>query len=140
MVIVDWCLYIFFFFFFKQKTAYEMRISDWSSDVCSSDLKAKVIACLPENGTAVLNADDPRVMAMADRFAGSIITFGLAEQAALRAEQVRSAWPERLSFTAVYQGQAVEIRTRLCGTHWASAVLAALAVGLAAGIPNRKSP
>src|SRR3546814_17827786 len=29
----------FFFFFFKQKTAYEMRISDWSSDVCSSDLE-----------------------------------------------------------------------------------------------------
>src|SRR3546814_16223603 len=28
-----------FFFFFKQKTAYELRISDWSSDVCSSDLK-----------------------------------------------------------------------------------------------------
>src|SRR3546814_7644970 len=28
----------FCFFFFKQKTAYEMRISDWSSDVCSSDL------------------------------------------------------------------------------------------------------
>src|SRR3546814_18185266 len=31
-----WCIY--FIFFFKQKTAYEMRISDWSSDVCSSDL------------------------------------------------------------------------------------------------------
>src|SRR3546814_13261651 len=30
------------FFFFKQKTAYEMRISDWSSDVCSSDLKMLV--------------------------------------------------------------------------------------------------
>src|SRR3546814_4328477 len=30
------------FFFFKQKTAYEMRISDWSSDVCSSDLQARV--------------------------------------------------------------------------------------------------
>src|SRR3546814_10359367 len=29
-----------YFFFFKQKTAYEMRISDWSSDVCSSDLAA----------------------------------------------------------------------------------------------------
>src|SRR3546814_1348696 len=28
-------------FFFKQKTAYEMRISDWSSDVCSSDLEAQ---------------------------------------------------------------------------------------------------
>src|SRR3546814_8231120 len=32
-----WC-----FFFFKQKTAYEMRISDWSSDVCSSDLLSDV--------------------------------------------------------------------------------------------------
>src|SRR3546814_15691996 len=32
-----------FFFFFKQKTAYEMRISDWSSDVCSSDLQATLV-------------------------------------------------------------------------------------------------
>src|SRR3546814_2346855 len=32
------CYSLLFFFFFKQKTAYEMRISDWSSDVCSSDL------------------------------------------------------------------------------------------------------
>src|SRR3546814_7122475 len=32
------------FFFFKQKTAYEMRISDWSSDVCSSDLPAWVVS------------------------------------------------------------------------------------------------
>src|SRR3546814_8762882 len=36
------CLY-FCFFFFKQKTAYEMRISDWSSDVCSSDLHLAVL-------------------------------------------------------------------------------------------------
>src|SRR3546814_8078659 len=33
------------FFFFKQKTAYEMRISDWSSDVCSSDLRARGALC-----------------------------------------------------------------------------------------------
>src|SRR3546814_3872813 len=32
----------FVFFFFKQKTAYEMRISDWSSDVCSSDLDSLI--------------------------------------------------------------------------------------------------
>src|SRR3546814_3199542 len=32
-----------YFFFFKQKTAYEMRISDWSSDVCSSDLGCRII-------------------------------------------------------------------------------------------------
>src|SRR3546814_9963164 len=43
------------FFFFKQKTAYEMRISDWSSDVCSSDLGKKAEAISPsalENRTA----------------------------------------------------------------------------------------
>src|SRR3546814_10948730 len=39
------CSFISFsFFFFKQKTAYEMRISDWSSDVCSSDLAGRVAA------------------------------------------------------------------------------------------------
>src|SRR3546814_3710538 len=35
-------VYLYVIFFFKQKTAYEMRISDWSSDVCSSDLRALV--------------------------------------------------------------------------------------------------
>src|SRR3546814_2929969 len=34
-------VFLALFFFFKQKTAYEMRISDWSSDVCSSDLVAE---------------------------------------------------------------------------------------------------
>src|SRR3546814_10364451 len=38
MVICICCCKVSIFFFFKQKTAYEMRISDWSSDVCSSDL------------------------------------------------------------------------------------------------------
>src|SRR3546814_1074336 len=37
-------MYIPCCFFFKQKTAYEMRISDWSSDVCSSDLAAYIAA------------------------------------------------------------------------------------------------
>src|SRR3546814_10731551 len=40
-----------FFFFFKQKTAYEMRISDWSSDVCSSDLAAVVNSFRANGGT-----------------------------------------------------------------------------------------
>src|SRR3546814_2436626 len=37
------CTFIVGIFLFKQKTAYEMRISDWSSDVCSSDLLARLI-------------------------------------------------------------------------------------------------
>src|SRR3546814_4934090 len=49
-------MYRFVVFFFKQKTAYEMRISDWSSDVCSSDLrKARVdLDCLSVQGTGLV--------------------------------------------------------------------------------------
>src|SRR3546814_10252975 len=38
MCVLNHVVFCLLFFFFKQKTAYEMRISDWSSDVCSSDL------------------------------------------------------------------------------------------------------
>src|SRR3546814_3569039 len=50
-------LYVFWilFFFFKQKTAYEMRISDWSSDVCSSDLPVDVETGLCGRGTILVN-------------------------------------------------------------------------------------
>src|SRR3546814_9122115 len=46
-------------FFFKQKTAYEMRISDWSSDVCSSDLGSRITLPYPSVGateTVLLSA------------------------------------------------------------------------------------
>src|SRR3546814_16754648 len=53
-------------FFFKHKTAYEMRISDWSSDVCSSDLKSVVAAeesrpdeALPVAAAAAPDTDSP---------------------------------------------------------------------------------
>src|SRR3546814_10783001 len=51
-----------FFFFFKQKTAYEMRISDWSSDVCSSDLRRGSATSAGDGGDRrhrVLHAADP---------------------------------------------------------------------------------
>src|SRR3546814_19453846 len=40
LIITKDYIFCIFFFYFKQKTAYELRISDWSSDVCSSDLRA----------------------------------------------------------------------------------------------------
>src|SRR3546814_9984768 len=45
-------IHFFFVFFFKQKTAYEMRISDWSSDVCSSDLQPQAAGCRIRVGIA----------------------------------------------------------------------------------------
>src|SRR3546814_6305019 len=64
------------FFFFKQKTAYEMRISDWSSDVCSSDLVE----------TAVREAPGEQVEPGARRHRGRdgddlVVMFGLGDQA-----------------------------------------------------------
>src|SRR3546814_2560473 len=53
------CCYYCFFFFCKQKTAYEMRISDWSSDVCSSDLVVAVPALAAVAGLLVGSASSP---------------------------------------------------------------------------------
>src|SRR3546814_10706125 len=50
MYVFGCCELFFWFFFFKQKTAYEMRISDWSSDVCSSDLVGVVEAAADDEG------------------------------------------------------------------------------------------
>src|SRR3546814_9414194 len=74
------------FFFFKQKTAYEMRISDWSSDVCSSDLPLAIITGVgPGTGAALarrfhaggyrvamLARDASRLGALAEELPGSI--------------------------------------------------------------------
>src|SRR3546814_1681011 len=57
-----------FVFFFKQKTAYEMRISDWSSDVCSSDLQVQELVRQfglrrgPECALAIVPVHDQRVV------------------------------------------------------------------------------
>jgi len=101
--------------------------------------KGKLVASLPPLGTAVLNADDMHVRAMAARCAGRVITYGLASNAMVRAENISSNWPERLSFTARYAEQPHTIHTQLCGAHWVPCVLAALAVGLAMGVPLAKA-
>src|SRR3546814_15769056 len=51
--VVGSCVVVFFFF--KQKTAYEMRISDWSSDVCSSDLEEQFLAVIGPVGDVRLH-------------------------------------------------------------------------------------
>src|SRR3546814_11487600 len=71
------CLLCFLvcFFFFKQKTAYEMRISDWSSDVCSSDLQPLVgevhVAVRGEDEiVAALEAFEPDTLAVRRHLSG----------------------------------------------------------------------
>jgi UDP-N-acetylmuramoyl-tripeptide--D-alanyl-D-alanine ligase len=84
---------------------------------------------------AILNADDPLVLAMRDASRGPVITVGESAGATFRATNVAGIWPERLTFTLSYGGRSVPVSTRLCGAHWTPAVLAALAVGVQLGIP-----
>src|SRR3546814_3668258 len=71
-------VFISLFFFFKQKTAYEMRISDWSSDVCSSDLLDRAGDTLPfqrlKNKLDEIRAD-PRYSFM---FSGMLVSDSMA--------------------------------------------------------------
>src|SRR3546814_17925220 len=62
------------FFFFKQKTAYEMRISDWSSDVCSSDLISREYGMplrFPGGAERIGEATDARLIAKAIEWAAT---------------------------------------------------------------------
>lgn len=97
--------------------------------------KSKLIRALPPNGIAVLNADDPRVMAMRSQFSGRTVTYGISEDAMLRGEAEEAAWPDRYSLIVHWNGESARVQTRLCGGHWTSAVLAALATAVAMGVP-----
>ena len=97
--------------------------------------KGKLVAAVPPNGLAVLNADDSLVLAMARRSRARVITFGLGEQADVRAEAVSSVWPDRLSFVVSYRGEQARVQTRFCGEHWVHAVLAALATAVGLDLP-----
>src|SRR3546814_1430874 len=75
---------IYFFFFFKQNPAYEMRFSDWSSDVCSSDLLSKLLVndvhfrrC---NGLIIANA------CQAEQIGRKLRTFGMEDERPAHAE------------------------------------------------------
>lgn len=97
--------------------------------------KGKLIRSLPHDGIAILNADDPRVLAMQSQFPGRTVTFGLSGDAMMRGDAIQSIWPDRLSLTARWNGESVHVKTQLCGTHWAPTLLAALATGVALGVP-----
>ncbi|MEW6752943.1 MAG: Mur ligase family protein [Candidatus Latescibacterota bacterium] len=97
--------------------------------------KSSLVRALPAGGTAVLNADDPRVLAMAACTAARVITYGLSPEAMVRGEDASCAWPEPLSLTVAHGETRVRVQTQLLGEHWVHAVLAALTAGVAMGVP-----
>ncbi len=95
--------------------------------------KGHLVSALPASGTAVLNADDPNVLAMESRTKAKVLTYGRCEGADVRATEIESTWPQRLSLRVSYQGASVRIETDLFGDLAVTSILAAVAGGLAAG-------
>jgi UDP-N-acetylmuramoyl-tripeptide--D-alanyl-D-alanine ligase len=96
--------------------------------------KACLLRGLGRNGVAVLNEDDPRVAEMAGKCRARVIRFGGALHADVRAMNVSSQWPERLSLSIETAGVTQLVKTQLVGVHWTPAVLAATAAALECGM------
>lgn len=90
--------------------------------------KAELPAALPADGVAVLNADDPRVLAMAGRTAARVVTFGRSPRAEVRAAGVVLDEAGRPGFTLRTPDGSAPVRLRLYGEHNVSNALAAAAL------------
>lgn len=95
--------------------------------------KAKAVACLPPNGLAVLNADDPRVLAMRAFCRGRVVTFGESAAADVRISDVHGSYPDGIAFRAETPVGTFDVPTRLVGRHLAGCAAAALACAIALG-------
>src|SRR3546814_11352745 len=109
-LLAGWC-----FFFFKQKTAYEMRISDWSSDVCSSDLE-DAAACQNE---ACLGRGELVVRRSRHRSGANFGRGRLGDDAAQRARRINVD----LGFVNLVDGRSEERRVgkecvSTCRSRW----------------------
>ncbi len=97
--------------------------------------KAELIEALPADGIALLNADDPRVRALAARTRARVVLFGESADATLRARDVRASGLDGLRFVAEYEGDRAEVTLPIPGRQVVPAALAALGAARALGVP-----
>ncbi|MEV6809655.1 UDP-N-acetylmuramoyl-tripeptide--D-alanyl-D-alanine ligase [Streptomyces sp. NPDC017248] len=90
--------------------------------------KGELVEALPADGTAVLNADDPLVRAMASRTQAKVVLFGESAEADVRAENVRLTDSGQPAFRLHTPSGASDVTMRLYGEHHVSNALAAAAV------------
>jgi UDP-N-acetylmuramoyl-tripeptide--D-alanyl-D-alanine ligase len=97
--------------------------------------KGELVEALPSDGAAILNADDPRVAAMASRTAARVVTFGLNPAAAdFRAVDVRLDELGRARFTLAAAGGSAPVALRVHGAHQVPNSLAAAALATELGL------
>ncbi|MFE1949025.1 UDP-N-acetylmuramoyl-tripeptide--D-alanyl-D-alanine ligase [Streptomyces sp. NPDC059524] len=93
-----------------------------------AEAKGELVEALPADGTAILNADDPLVRAMASRTRAKVLLFGEAADADVRAENVRLTENGQPAFSLHTPTGCSEVTLRLYGEHHVSNALAAAAV------------
>lgn len=93
-----------------------------------AEAKGEIVEALPEDGVAVLNADDPLVRAMASRTKARVVLFGEADDADVRAENVRLTESGQPAFRLHTPTGCSDVTLRLYGEHHVSNALAAAAV------------
>ena len=108
------------------------HIGEFGSREAIAQAKGEIVDALTSEGTAVLNAGDPFVAAMAARADGRVITFGVA--GTLRAAEISTDDLGRPSFDLQWQGSGATVHLGQLGLHQVDNALAAAAMALAAGL------
>jgi UDP-N-acetylmuramoyl-tripeptide--D-alanyl-D-alanine ligase len=101
--------------------------------------KGRMVEALGAGGTAVLNRDDLRVMAMAEATRGRVVTCGFDPAADVRATDVELDFPHGTRLTVHVAGRALPVRLRLLGRVMVYPCLAALAVAWIEGLPLERA-
>jgi UDP-N-acetylmuramoyl-tripeptide--D-alanyl-D-alanine ligase len=110
------------------------HLGEFGSRSAVAQAKGELVEALPDDGLAVLNADDDAVAAMAARTSARVVTFGLGVHADIRAVDIRLDDLARPKFRILTAAGDVDVSLSLHGAHHVSNALAAAAVALELGL------
>ena len=99
-----------------------------------AETKVEIVEALPPDGVAILNADDERVRGMAARTQARVVTYGLAEDADVRAVDLESRGLQGISFTLIHGDEHNHVQAPLLGRHSVHTALAGFAAGYTLGM------
>lgn len=111
------------------------HVKNFESLEAIAEEKGRLIEALPKEGVAVLNADDEQVRRVGERVDCRKVWFGASADADIRLVEAKSVYPDPLTLSIDYQGRRYDCVTSLHGVHLAVPALAAIGLGIAAGIP-----
>jgi UDP-N-acetylmuramoyl-tripeptide--D-alanyl-D-alanine ligase len=110
------------------------HLGEFGSPEGVAQAKGELVEALPADGTAVLNADDPRVLGMAGRTRARVLTTGRSPDADVRAVDVSLDDGARARFTLVAAGEQHPVALQVVGEHQVANALSAAGAALAAGM------